>query len=537
MARGRSIRDLFVRIGIDADDAPLRQIDRGVDSLKSNLRTLVIGFTAVSAVIGGVVREAAKFEQTKIAFEVALKSAEKAKLLFEELFDLIVKTPFRMPEVIRSAQQLIAMGVAVSDVTELLSEIGDVSAGVNASLQNVADVFGRIKSQGFATGVELRRFRENSIPIFEELEKITGKNVQGIIKMAETYQLTFPIMRQALRNMTSENGRFFNLMTRQSKTAIGIFSNIQDAIQLTAIFIGEGLLPQIKKLENTILKFLETSKKVIIEKGKKIFMELGRGMLFALKITKDFISTLVNLTQIFGGLENAIKLATAALFIMFSVSMLSGLGNIAIGLFKVATAFTAIGNASAIAQVKAFAFPLLVGTALLALGLIIDDIVSAFQGKRNIILETFEKDYPRAFRKAKRDLEDFLATMNKFIDTAKEGLLTPVNLVKSGISLATTPTGKGKLSPIQSLSTAFSQGLSALSNFELTRIPPGEGAGGGFVGGKAFRFPETRITVGDINVTTQPGADAEEIADTIKNVVRGDLFFPASRATRPSETQ
>lgn len=546
MARGRSIRDLFVRIGFDADDAPLRRIDRGVTSLKSNLRTLrnvLIGTTGVVAGFGFALREAARFEQTQIAFEVLLGSAERANSLLKDLFETARTTPFLIPQILKAGQQLIALGTPMENVVDELKMLGNVASGTNTELFLIVDAFSKARATGFLMGEVFRQFRRQGVPITAELEKITGKAGQSLRKMGAAGEISFELLQQAFKNMTSEGGRFFNLMERQSKTTLGILSNIKDSIIITAIRIGEGLLPQVKKLEKVFFDFLETNKKIIQLKGRKLFVDIGRGIIFAFKVAKDFVSTLIDMTDIVGGLENAIKLATAAMVIMFSISMLTGIGNIAIGLFTIAKAFTTIGNAAAIAQIKAFAFPLLVGVALVALGLIIQDVINFFDPKGKdsltaLIIDAFENKYPKAFRKAKRDLEDFIKTMKLFAKTATEGLLTPVNLAKKVPEfLAKKAPGPGGRTNLETLTDFFKVSFDAIRNFSLTRIPEGAPSGGGFVGGSAFRSPQTSISVGDINVIAPLGADPAEIADTIKTVIENDILFPAHRSLRPSEVQ
>ncbi|MCK5610316.1 tape measure protein [Candidatus Pacearchaeota archaeon] len=545
MAKGRSIRDLFVRIGFDADDAPLRKIDRGVDSLKGNLRTLrnvLIGTTGVVAGFGFALREAAKFEQTKIAFEVLLGSAERANSLLKDLFETARTTPFLIPQILKAGQQLIALGTPMEEVVDILRMLGNVASGTNTELFLIVDAFSKARATGFLMGEVFRQFRRQGVPITAELEKITGKTGQSLRKMGAAGEITFDLLLQAFKNMTGEGGRFFNLMERQSKTTLGILSNIKDSIIIAAIRIGEGLLPQVKKLEKVFFDFLETNKKIIQIRGKKIFVEIGKGISFAFNIAKDFLSTLVDMTDIVGGLENAIKLATATMFIMFSISMLSGIGNIAIGLFMIAKAFTAIGNAAAIAQIKAFAFPLLVGVALASLGLIIQDIVNAFdpEGKNSLtrlILDNFETNYPRAFNKAKRNLKDFIDTMKLFAKTAKEGLLTPVDVAgKIPEFLSRKAPGAGGRTNLETLTDFFKTSFEAIKSFRLTPISPGE-SGGGFVGKPPFGGQTISINVGDINVTTPPGADNGEIASTIKTVFEDDILFPAHRSLRPPEVQ
>ncbi len=543
MARGRSIRDLFVRIGFDADDAPLRKIDRGVNSLKGNLRTLrnvLLGTTGVLAGFGLALREAARFEQIEIAFEVLLGSAERANILLKDLLETARTTPFLIPEILKAGQQLVALGTPMENVVDELRMLGNVASGTNTELFLIVDAFSKARATGFLMGEVFRQFRRQGVPITSELEKITGKTGQALRKMGAAGEITFPLLLQAFKNMTGEGGKFFNLMERQSKTTLGILSNIKDSIIIAAIRIGEGLLPQVKKLEKVVFDFLEINKKIIAQKGKKLFMDIGRGIAFAVKVGRDLASTLLDLTQIFGGLENTIKLTTIALLAMFSISVLSGIGNLTIGVLSLATAFATVGNAAAIAQLKAFAFPVLVGTALVALGLIIEDIVGFFKGKDSLtglIVSAFEENIPKAVRTANRDLQDFINTMKTFFDTATSGF-------RDIFSFFAKPGGfKDFTKTIKSFfGTAFS-GFGTVGRFLTTPVNLPFGLSPATSPATTQGATSTTINrgssvvTGDIIVNAPPGADAGEIGDTVKRVLKEEILAPAHKILRPSEVQ
>jgi hypothetical protein len=553
MPNGRSIRDLFVRIGFDTNFAPLEQVDRGVNSLKANLRTLrnVALLALGSGGLGGFfLKLSGEFEQAEVAFEVMLGSAEKAQKVLEDLYNFAKTTPFEIREIIGAGKQLLAFGFEAENLVDILTTLGNVAAGTVSPGQSLGENFralarnlGQVRTQQRLLGRDALDFATRGVPIYEELAKVMGVQVSQVKNLQAQGAISFDFVEKAFQNMSAEGGRFFNLMERQSKTFLGIWSNIKDVVVLVAKDLGNTLLPQAKSVELQFLKFLEVNKKIIIQRGRKIFTEIGNGIMFALRMAKDFISALIEMTDVVGGLENAIKIATAAMLIMFSLSMLTSIGNIVTGLFKMATAFKAIGTAAAFAQIKAFAFPLLVATALAAMLLIVQDLVNFFdpEGKESLtglILDAFENKYPKAFRSAKRGLDDFINTLKQFYETAKSGLLTPVNLLgEIPDYLKQRAPGAGGRTNLQTLEDFFTTSVEAIRNFRLIPIGQNEAFQGGFVGTPPFaRQGDTNISVGDINVTA-PGANPDEIANTIKDVFESDILFPASRSLRPSEVQ
>ena len=442
MAKGLSLRDLFVRIGFDADDAPLVRIDRGVTSLKSNLRTLRNVSIAMlgSGGIGGIfLKLAGEFEQVELSFEVMLGSAEEAATVLEELYDFAKTTPFEVKEVIGAAKQLKAFGFEVDELIPTLTRLGDVASGVvrpgdslSQTFQRIALNFGQVRTATRLLGRDANQFAIAGIPIFKELAKVMGVAQSDVRKMGESGAISFDIVEQAFINMSGEGGQFFNLMQRQSKTFLGIWSNIRDVITLVAKDIGKTLLPQAKAIEIQFLKFLEVSKRLIIQKGKKIFEEIGKGMIFTIKIGKQLINALLQVTDVFGGLGNTIKGVTILLASMFALSTITAIGNITSTVFSLAKAFLFAGNSALLAQTKAALFPLAVGILVAAFGLLVEDVLVALRGGVSVtgkVLKKLEEAFPGIIEKIKEfgtttinEFKSIISTVKIFINESAKSL-------------------------------------------------------------------------------------------------------------------
>ena len=87
-----------------------------------------------------------------------------------------------------------------------------------------------------------------SIPIIDALGKMYGKSNGEILKMAESGQITAGDIDKAFTQMTSSGGIFANLMEKQSKTSIGLWSTITGQISAAAMNIGESLQPLIQEV-------------------------------------------------------------------------------------------------------------------------------------------------------------------------------------------------------------------------------------------------------------------------------------------------
>lgn len=198
--------------------------------------------------VGGMVKVAAEFEQTQIAFTTMLGSAEKAQKLLKELADFASKTPFTITGIEASAKQLLAMGIETEDLLPTLKSLGDISAGLNVPLDRLALNFGQVAVQGKLTGRELRDFAVAGVPLIAELAKNLGVAEAEIKEMVTAGDIGFAEVEEAFRTMTSEGGIFFDLMDKQSETLLGVISNIQDSFIKLARIMGEDFLPAAKKV-------------------------------------------------------------------------------------------------------------------------------------------------------------------------------------------------------------------------------------------------------------------------------------------------
>jgi len=197
--------------------------------------------------------QAASFEQSQIAFTTMLGSAEKANALLKELADFAKRTPFELKGVEMAAKQILAMGGNTKDLLPELKALGDVSAGTGAPLERLALNFNQVRLQGKLTGRELRDFAVNGVPLISELAKNLGVAETEIAGMVSAGTIGFAEVSEAFTTMTSEGGRFANLMDEQSKTLEGQVSNLKDEFNLLGREIGKELLPTAKRMVGFII--------------------------------------------------------------------------------------------------------------------------------------------------------------------------------------------------------------------------------------------------------------------------------------------
>jgi tape measure domain-containing protein len=203
---------------------------------------------AVGAGLGAIAglgegfRLAAEFEQTTVAMEVMLGSADKAKQVLGDLKKFAASTPFQFPELASSAKQLIAFGIDADNIAPTLRMLGDIAAGTGKPVEELADLYGKVKVNGKLSGEEIHQFTSAGIPLTALLAKQLGKTPAAIKDMIEAGQIGFPQVQQAFIAMTSEGGRFNGMMEKQSHTVAGLFSTLKDTLGDTLQRIAETII-------------------------------------------------------------------------------------------------------------------------------------------------------------------------------------------------------------------------------------------------------------------------------------------------------
>ena len=227
-------------------------LQKGFAATGFALKTGIGGALAggVATVAGGVkaINAAADFEQTKVAFTTLIGDAAKAEQTLNRLRKLGAETPFEFPELADAGRKLIAFGEGADTVPETLRRIGDVSAGVQAPVNEIAELYGKARVQGRLFAEDINQLTGRGIPIIQELAKQFGVSDSEVKKLVESGQVGFPAIEQAFVSLTSEGGKFHGMMAAQSKTTTGLFSTLKDAINETFLILGQPINDAIRPL-------------------------------------------------------------------------------------------------------------------------------------------------------------------------------------------------------------------------------------------------------------------------------------------------
>lgn len=177
-----------------------------------------------------MIQLADNYEQAKISFTTMLGSADKAESLLSKLSSFAKQTPFELTDVRENAKQLLAMGISADHIVPTMKALGDVSAGLGVPMERLALNYGQVITKGKLAGQELKDFTTAGVPLLDELSKNLGKSKTEIQDMISKGQISADMVTEAFKTMTSEGGRFADLMAKQSGTLSGMRSNFSDTL-------------------------------------------------------------------------------------------------------------------------------------------------------------------------------------------------------------------------------------------------------------------------------------------------------------------
>ncbi len=228
----------------------------------AKLAGAALGAAVVGAGTYGI-KVAADFQQTRIAFEGILGSAEEANKRLTELQKFAAGTPFEFAGLAESAQNLLAVGFAADEIIPTMTTLGNVAAtlGVGeAEIKGVVRALGQMKGKGKASAEELQQISEQ-VPGFSAIKAIAddmGISVAEAFKqVAKGAVPADKAISAILRGMEDFPGAA-GAMERQSQTLNGVISTFKDTLNIALIEGIEPLLPSLSAALQGAIPFVET---------------------------------------------------------------------------------------------------------------------------------------------------------------------------------------------------------------------------------------------------------------------------------------
>ena len=237
-------------------EAVTRSMSRGIGGMIAP----IIGVTTSMGTMIKALMSAAKFEQTKIAFGALIGNVKETQKTLADLTTFAALTPFEMPEIEQAARGLLTFGERGQELMDTLKILGDVSSGTSTSFGFLALVFNQVRGVGKLLSQDFKQLSTRGIISLQDIADYFKVTTQEADKMKSAGKISFDDLKAILKGLTSEGGRFYNMMENQSKSLLGLWSTLKDAMDLVTRAIGEGLMPVVKPLVVVFIQLVEVTR-------------------------------------------------------------------------------------------------------------------------------------------------------------------------------------------------------------------------------------------------------------------------------------
>ncbi len=219
-----------------------RKIKSSMGGMLGLVGGLAVGMAAFGAV-GGIVKLGMDLEQTRVSFGVMLGSAEKGNGLLKEIDKFANVTPFANSDLQESSKMLLNFGIEGKKIVPTLKMIGDVSGGNKEKLRGLTLAFSQVSSAGKLQGQDLLQMINAGFNPLKEIARTTGESMVSLKGKMAKGALSFGMVENAFKTVTSEGGMFNGMMEKQAQTLGGRWSTLIGTFQSKMANIGEGMMP------------------------------------------------------------------------------------------------------------------------------------------------------------------------------------------------------------------------------------------------------------------------------------------------------
>ncbi len=256
-------------------------------TITSPLALMGAGVGAAGAIAGGVVKPlelAGDMEQSRIAFETMLGSAENADKFLRNMQKFAATTPFEFPELQENAKLMLAFGFSTEKVMPMLETVGDTAAGLGAGsegIQRMTRALGQMQAKGRAQTEELMQLQELGVPVNQILQEELGLTSEQVANIGKEGIAASKVIDAVLRGMDK---RFGGLMDKQSRSLKGLWSTIKDTFNMNVLLKwGDGIRRSVEPRLQSLVDWFGKNEKKIEEWGNKLEQIAGEASDWVMK--------------------------------------------------------------------------------------------------------------------------------------------------------------------------------------------------------------------------------------------------------------
>lgn len=316
-------------------------------SLQSAGKKITMATTAFAGIAAIGVKYNATMETYATSFEVMTGSAEKAAEVVDELKDIAASTPFEMPELAETTQLLMNYGFTADDALDKMQMLGDVSQGSAEKMNRIETAYGQMSSAGKVSLEDVKQMIEAGFNPLQEISESTGESMESLYDRISAGTISVDEITASMQRSTSEGGRYFQSMEKQSLTFSGQMSTLKDNVQgllgnvTSGIFekLAQDVLPKINEVLTTVnTAFEEGGFQGVLDAIGEMSPALD-GVITKIQSFSTFLQNLGISPAAFAGIVAAIGPAITVVG-----TLVRGIGGISTAISGISTAVSGLGG-------------------------------------------------------------------------------------------------------------------------------------------------------------------------------------------------
>lgn len=316
-------------------------------SLQSAGKKITMATTAFAGIAAIGVKYNATMETYATSFEVMTGSAEKAAEVVDELKDIAASTPFEMPELAETTQLLMNYGFTADDALDKMTMLGDISQGSADKMNRIATAYGQMSSAGKVSLEDVKQMIEAGFNPLQEISESTGESMESLYDRISAGTISVDEITASMQRSTSEGGRYFQSMEKQSQTFSGQMSTLKDNVQgllgnvTSGIFekLAQDVLPKINEVLTTVnTAFEEDGFQGVLDAIGEMSPALD-GVITKIQSFSTFLQNLGISPAAFAGIVAAIGPAITVVG-----TLVRGIGGISTAISGISTAVSGLGG-------------------------------------------------------------------------------------------------------------------------------------------------------------------------------------------------
>ena len=173
---------------------------------------------------------------------------EKAKVLYAQLSDYGVKTPYDKAGLIEAQKTMMSFGLSSEFAFGKLKNIGDIAMGDAQKMQSLSLAFAQATSAGKLQGQDLMQMINAGFNPLQVISERTGESMAQLKERMSKGGISAQELAQAFEWATDKQGLFYQGAEKAGQTLSGKFNKMMDSITELALKVYEAISPVLSPL-------------------------------------------------------------------------------------------------------------------------------------------------------------------------------------------------------------------------------------------------------------------------------------------------